>query len=500
MRVLLLTSLLLACAAPAALAQGQVDTHRWSGRTCKVYVPRAPAPARSSRPLLVMLHGCTQDPDQFAQATAINRLAERRGWLVLYPQQPRSANFNACWNWYQAKNQVRGRGEPALLAGIVARARQTYPVDPDRIYVAGLSAGAGMSVIMGATYPDVFAAIGVAAGLEYGAARNMWGILNAMQRGGPSPTAQGLAAYRAMGTRARPVPVIVFHGDADKTVAVRNGDQVVKQWIRTNDLALNGKADGDLPTRPSSQRQLVSPGGRRYTVSDHRTRAGRVLVRNVRVAAMGHAWSGGAQGGTYVDPAGPNASAMLMEFLAEHRLSRRARPTPTAPTTPSTTRTLSLRSEGSRDGWVARYAAWGLSSGRPRVGDFGIYRNDDVRAVLSFDTSQIPAGARIQRALLRVRRVSLQGAVQSLRVSLQDGALGRLASLGWDDFGASLAQTNLARLDVPAADGGSSEVQLPASALSLIRPGGRVQIRLSAVSTSRLQRNRLVLFGGEDGG
>lgn len=159
-----------------------------------------------------MLHGCTQSPDDFAAGTEMNAYAERNRFFVVYPEQPVSANLSKCWNWFDSSNQSRGRGEPASIVGVVNKIKSNYPVDSRRVYVAGLSAGGAMSVILGAAYPDVFAAIGVGSGLEYKAATSVLYSGTAMLYGGPDPVQQGNLAYQAMGDMRASCQPLFFTG------------------------------------------------------------------------------------------------------------------------------------------------------------------------------------------------------------------------------------------------------------------------------------------------
>src|SRR5579859_4074253 len=209
-------------------------THVGLGRSLSYFV-YTPTTYRIGTPvpLIMMLHGCNQRAEDFAAGTCMNLLAEQHHCVVAYPQQARNYNRMLCWNWFQSSNQMRNHGEPALIAGIVEDIVQhstQWTIDPNRIYVAGLSAGATMATILGATYPDLFAAIGVHSGLAYQAATNMIDGLRAMRGNGPDPAMQGQAAHVAMGSAARVVPVIVFHGTRDSVVNPANGEKVVQQW------------------------------------------------------------------------------------------------------------------------------------------------------------------------------------------------------------------------------------------------------------------------------
>lgn len=215
-------------------------------------------------PLIVMLHGCGQTAVDFATGTHMNQLAEEYNFIVAYPQETNNASINLCWNWYDPAHQARDGGEPSIIAGVVLAIEENtaqWTIDPRRVYVTGISAGAAMSVILGATYPDIFAAIGVHSGVEYRAATGLKKLLTVMRRGGPNPVQQGKAAYEAMGGAARVVPTIVFQGTSDVIVNRINGDQVVQQWLQTDRLASDGTYAADF-NNPTSVTTDLAPGGR----------------------------------------------------------------------------------------------------------------------------------------------------------------------------------------------------------------------------------------------
>lgn len=286
-----------------------------------VYVPRR-LPRRRRVPVMVVLHGCTQSADDAAAGTCMNEMADRCGFVVVYPEQREEDNRQRCWNWYLPEHQVRGSGEPAAIVGIVAQVLASdvaARLDRSRVYVVGLSAGAAMATIMGVTYPDLFAGVGIHSGLSYGAARTLPGALVSMRLGGPNPEERGRLAYAAMGEYARMVPVVVFHGDGDQTVSVKNGEQVVRQWLTANECASSGSLVLDAE-RPDAAQDGFSPGGLRYDARTWNDRFGEPLVQYWLVAGLGHAWSGGSPAGSYTDPAGPDATALMWSFLREHRL------------------------------------------------------------------------------------------------------------------------------------------------------------------------------------
>ena len=288
-------------------------------RTYKLYVPKA-LPATGNVPMVVMLHGCTQDPDQFAAGTRMNALADKEGFLVMYPDQPRLAHMMKCWKWFEPANQRRdGKGEPAVIAGMVEQVAKARPVDRGAIYAAGISAGGAMTAIMGATYPDLFSAISVASGLEFAAASSEMEGRTVMSQGGPDPKLTGTKAFQVMGERARVLPTIVFHGADDRIVAPVNADQVVGQWAQTNDLALNGKDNDDIDAVPDDKLEAQAENGRRYTRWFFKDAQGKTVIEKVAVAGMGHAWSGGDTAGSYTDPKGPNATQMTWDFFRANK-------------------------------------------------------------------------------------------------------------------------------------------------------------------------------------
>ena len=294
----------------------------YGSRSYRLYVPSGYR--GQPVPLVVMLHGCQQDPDDFAAGTRMNALAERTPFLVVYPTQARAANREGCWNWFDPAHQGRDWGEPALLAGITRQVIEEYNADPARVYVAGMSAGGAMAAVLGATYPDLYAAIGVHSGLPYKAAQSLLSAWLAMKTGGPDPDRQAPIAF-ADGAAPRVMPLIAFHGDEDDTSTVANGHQLLAQWSRSNDLADDGVENGTVADRPARVIEGRVPGGHAYTRSIYR--AGReTIMEKWIVHGMGHTWSGGSPDGSYTDPKGPPASEQMLRFFRDHpRGGRRTR-------------------------------------------------------------------------------------------------------------------------------------------------------------------------------
>lgn len=295
-------------------------------------------------PLIVMLHGCTQTPTDFAAGTQMNVLADQKQFIVVYPQQTSADNSLSCWNWFQPADQARGGGEPAIIAGIVQTVEQTtsqWSIDTNRVYVAGMSAGAAMAVIMAATYPDIFAAMGSESGLEYQAATSETAATTAQTQGGPDPTQQGQAAYNAMGSAAREVPTIVFQGQSDFTVHPVNGDQIVQQWMETDHLASKGTYNASFNSPSTTTNgQVPGSGGHSYTVQTWNDNNGNEIEEYWKINGMGHAWSGGSSSGSFTDPNGPSATNAMYTFFMNHPMHPGSpTPTPTPGTTPTPTPT-----------------------------------------------------------------------------------------------------------------------------------------------------------------
>jgi poly(hydroxyalkanoate) depolymerase family esterase len=264
-------------------------------RAYRLYVPAATL--EGPRPLIVMLHGCTQDPEDFALGTRMNAYAEVGNFLVAYPEQDGTANASRCWNWFEPAHQGRGAGEPAILAAIVADIAARLPVDRSQVFVAGLSAGGAMAAVLGASYPDVFAAIGVHSGLAAGSASDIMSALSVMRSG--KSTARLDRDVRRGSPRA-----IVFHGAKDRTVHPANGARV---------------AGLDGSTRSYAKVDSGTVDGRSYTRTVLRDSIGIPTVEHWQVDGLEHAWSGGDPEGSYADPCGPDASREMIRFFLRPR-------------------------------------------------------------------------------------------------------------------------------------------------------------------------------------
>jgi poly(hydroxyalkanoate) depolymerase family esterase len=272
-------------------ARGRVLTGSFSNgagtRSYKAYLP-AGHPT-DGLPLIVMLHGCKQNPDDFAAGTRMNQMAEELGFVVVYPAQCGAANVSACWNWFQAAHQARDAGEPSLIAGITREVLARHRLDVRRVHAAGLSAGGAMAAVMGATYPELYSAIGIHSGLGYAAARDLPSALAAMQG---KPARKSRAA-----PGGRNVPMIVFHGDRDTTVHPRNGEHAT---IGTLEKVQKGEANG-----------------RAFTRTTHWDVSGKTVLEHWLIHGAGHAWSGGSASGSFTDPRGPDASREMLRFFRE---------------------------------------------------------------------------------------------------------------------------------------------------------------------------------------
>lgn len=283
-------------------------------RSYRLYVPGA-YDGEGDLPLIVMLHGCTQNAADFATGTRMNLLAEEGPFLVAYPEQAETDHPQRCWNWYDPAHQARGRGEPAIIAAITREVMSAYRINRRRVYVAGLSAGGIMAVTMAATYPDLYAAVASHSGVPFAAAGSVGEAVTLMREG--SLLRSHEAARRVletMGERRRVIPMIAIHGAADPVVNAMNTQQLTEQWI----LAC-ADIEGSLVRSLSSMDEGGTESDYTYRVSRAYT-GGAGAVEVWMVEDLGHAWSGGSPEGTYTDPRGVDASREIVRFFNMHAL------------------------------------------------------------------------------------------------------------------------------------------------------------------------------------
>lgn len=285
-------------------------TNEVGSRSYKLYVPTGYH--GQAVPLMVMLHGCTQSPDDFAASTRMNELAEEHTFLVLYPVQSFKANLGKCWNWFKESEQQRDLGEPAIIAGMTREIIKNYNLDEQRVYVAGISAGGAMAQTMAMTYPDLYAAVGIHSGVAYGVAHNIPTGIAAIRGMGAASPEQLLNAAGTHATR-RVVPTIIFHGDEDSAVTPENADQMIAQWLQIRE------AQGYTGPKPQiTVHRGQVPAGHAYTRSVYHDKTGPSLAEKWLVHGAGHAWSGGNPDIAFTDGRGPNASQEMLRFFYEH--------------------------------------------------------------------------------------------------------------------------------------------------------------------------------------
>jgi poly(hydroxyalkanoate) depolymerase family esterase len=280
-----------------------------------LYVPqRLPETlAQHGWPLVVMLHGCQQTATQFAQGTRMNQLAEDKGYMVLYPQQPMGVQAQRCWRWYDRSTQ-QGDGDTAALAALIGSICEQYPIDRRRIYACGLSAGAGMAAVLALNHPELIAAVGLHSGPVFGAGHTPMGALHVMRHGAAAQS--DAAILGVLERRGSPdpmplMPALMVQGDDDQVVRPINQHQLTRQWLQ-----LNGLPDGP------AARMTAKPAGRRGGRNAHEIhdylKGRKVVLRVVRIAGLNHAWSGGDPALRFNAEAGPDASRMMLEFFGRH--------------------------------------------------------------------------------------------------------------------------------------------------------------------------------------
>lgn len=283
-------------------------TNRAGTRSYKVYIPSGYK--GEALPLIVMLHGCKQNPNDFAAGTKMNQVAEKNNCLVVYPAQVKAANSSNCWQWFQPSDQKREGTEPSIIADITRKVMREYRVDPDRVYIAGLSAGAAMAAILAAAYPELYAAVGIHSGLPIGSAHDVPSAFAAMKGSGKASRKGGVSGI---------VPAIVFHGDNDHTVNPDNGTLVLAQCLGTCSEELrNGRTPHGVKVI-----QGKVENGRAYTRTIYSMPDETPIAEYWKIHAAGHAWSGGSPKGSYTDAKGPDAAEEMMRFFITHRHERK---------------------------------------------------------------------------------------------------------------------------------------------------------------------------------
>lgn len=292
-------------------------TNQAGTRAYKLYVPSGYV--GEPLPLVVMLHGCNQNPGDFAAGTTMNTVAEENNCFVAYPGQIQGANGSNCWNWFKAEDQCRNRGEPSIIADITREIIRDYKIDTSRVYVAGLSAGGAMAAVMGATYPELYAAVGIHSGLPYGVAHDLPSAFAAMknQEGKMGPLGTRSKAPASLG---HVMPVIVFHGDRDTTVHPGNGKQVLAQCVPAPASGTGAKQEEKMEVKVEKGQV---PNGRAYTKTIFHNSEGKDIAEEWVVHGAGHAWSGGSSDGSYTDPKGPSAAKEMLRFFYKHRQDKK---------------------------------------------------------------------------------------------------------------------------------------------------------------------------------
>ncbi|WP_020558383.1 extracellular catalytic domain type 1 short-chain-length polyhydroxyalkanoate depolymerase [Thiofilum flexile] len=278
-------------------------SNEYGSRDYKLYIPSSYK--TKALPLVVMLHGCTQSSDDFANGTQMNALAEQYQLLIAYPEQSAQANVQRCWNWFKPQDQTHNQGEPSLIAGITQAIMADYRVDKKRVYIAGISAGGAMSAIMAALYPDLYSAVGIHSGLAFGSAQSFSSALMAMNLG-----------IKPIHQPSHFVPLIIFQGDQDKTVAARNADILFEQ-AKTLYQQQHENASFKLCTQEHSPTDSHP-----YTCTIIENSQGIHEIEYWKIHGAGHAWSGGDSSGSYTDPKGPDASQEIVRFFLRHALAK----------------------------------------------------------------------------------------------------------------------------------------------------------------------------------
>jgi poly(hydroxyalkanoate) depolymerase family esterase len=300
----------------AEIRSGEVDGYRY-----RLFIPEADAPV-SAKPLLVVLHGCEQSAEDIARVGRFDALAASRGFVALYPEtHPSLTNPYGCWRWWAPENQIRAGGEPEAIVHMVSEASAAIGVDRERIFVVGLSSGGAMSAILGALFPEIFAAVGVHSGMAYAAASTASCALRALSDGAVAAESRATIAYNAQGRQHRPMPLMVIQGSEDDVVAPENAGLLIQQFAQLADLADDGDgANQSIDALPDSTREDRIAEGRLFRIRVYLDAHGDEIMHLVTVEGMGHAWSGGAPGLEFSDPRGPDAALLFWSFFEERSI------------------------------------------------------------------------------------------------------------------------------------------------------------------------------------
>lgn len=299
-------------AAPGRWVSGEYANAAGS-RRYQLYLP-AGYDAKETHMLVVLLHGCTQDAADFARGTRIAEHADRDGFIALLPEQRESANAKKCWNWYDPAHQARDAGEPSMIAGVTAKIVADYAVDPDRVHLGGVSAGAAMAALVAVAYPETYASVAFHSGIAWKAATNVMTALGVMAKGVANAETSGVQAAAAMGARKRPIPALVIQGGSDKVVNPANAAALTRQWIRMN-LSARTSEVPRIGLEEDAERTNRSGETNGYHWTRARYAGGVEAVEELIVAELGHAWSGGSSTGTFTDEHGPDATAEVISFF-----------------------------------------------------------------------------------------------------------------------------------------------------------------------------------------
>jgi poly(hydroxyalkanoate) depolymerase family esterase len=286
--------------------------NNYGQRDYYLYVPKQGS-TKAALPLLLMLHGCAQGAADIAHSTGLNLLADKYGFAVLYPEQNTASNSSRCWNWFVPDNFVRGGGEMGIIMGMINQVSRLVPLNTNKIIAGGFSAGAALVSNLLACHSDVFAGAVIHSGLEFQAATSSTEAWMSMSQGSKQDLKKTSAlAARCTGAGAKIRPIFVIHGKSDFTVNPVNGERIVSQFTQVNDLLDDGQANGTQNLTVLKSENGKTPSGRTYQMISYGGQ-GHIQIVKLLVDGMSHAWSGGASGGSYTDPQGPNASEMIVQ-------------------------------------------------------------------------------------------------------------------------------------------------------------------------------------------